>query len=335
MENETINHERLLIKPLVAGNLHLKNRLVMPPMATAKSTELNNVSDELLEYYHEKSKGGHLGLIIVEHSYVSKEGRLRINQLSVSKDEDVESLKQLSQTIHENGSKCVMQINHGGDQVIDVGPNLPLSPSGVMNPPRETTPKIMTEEDIENVVTAFGRAAARVKAAGFDGVEIHSAHGYLLNQFYSPLTNKRIDSYGGSIQGRIKIHLDVIKAIRDQVGDDFPILLRLGASDYTDGGTTIEDSIFAAAEFKKAGICILDVTGGMCRYSPKGLSGQGYFSSLTEAIREAVDIPVILTGGITEPEAAEALLKSGMTDLIGVGRAILNDSDWARRAIEN
>ena len=166
-------------------------------------------------------------------------------------------------------------------------------------------------------------------------MEIHSAHGYLLNQFLSPLTNKRTDEYGGDISNRIRIHLQVIQAIRTAVGPDFPILVRLGASDYTEDGTTIEDSKIAARAFEKAGVDIIHISGGFVGYTPPGLAGQGYFAPLSEAIKSVVSLPVILTGGITEGEAAEKFLKEKKADLIGVGRAILQDSTWAEHAIEN
>lgn len=195
-------------------------------------------------------------------------------------------------------------------------------------------PHELTKNEIEDIVNDFKKAASRVKEAGFDGVEIHSAHGYLLNQFFSPLSNKRIDEYGGGVNNRIRIHLEVIKAVREVVGKDFPVLLRLGASDYMEGGSTIEDSKIAAKEFEKAGIDILDVSGGFCGYNVPGVSEQGYFASLTEEIKKVVSMPVILTGGITEAKAAEKLLADGKADLIGVGRAIYKDSKWAERSIK-
>jgi 2,4-dienoyl-CoA reductase-like NADH-dependent reductase (Old Yellow Enzyme family) len=151
----------------------------------------------------------------------------------------------------------------------------------------------------------------------------------------SPLTNKRTDEYGGDISNRIRIHLQVVEAMRSAVGPDFPIQVRLGASDYTEGGTTIEDSRIAARAFAKAGVDVIHISGGFVGYTPPGLSGQGYFAPLSEAIKSAVSIPVILTGGITEVEAAEKLLKEKKADLIGVGRAILQDSTWAERAIKS
>lgn len=156
----------------------------------------------------------------------------------------------------------------------------------------------------------------------------------LLNQFYSPLTNKRTDRYGGDVRERITIHLEVIRAVREAVGDDFPILLRLGASDYMEGGTTIEESKIAAVEFEKAGVDILDISGGFCGYIPPDSGSQGYFAALTTELKKVVSIPVILAGGITDAQVAEKILAEGKADLIGVARAILNDSHWAEKAIK-
>jgi len=324
-----------LLQPLEKGKLTLKNRLVMPPMATAKSNEDGSVSQEILEYYDEKTKGGYISLVIVEHSYISKEGKASDRQLSVADDSLIGGLKKLSDIIHRNGSKAVMQINHAGSGTNkDVTGYDPVGPSPVINPRRGNIPVELTKEEIKRIVMDFRKAALRVKEAGFDGVEIHSAHGYLLNQFLSPLTNKRKDEYGGDIYGRIKIHLEIIKEIRDAVGEDFPILLRIGASDYKEGGTTVEDSKIAAAAFEKAGVDIIDISGGFCGYIIEDKS-PGYFAPLAEAIKDVVSIPVILTGGITKAEDAEKLLKENKADLIGVGRAILNDSTWAKRVIES
>ena len=326
----------LLLKPLQAGALMLKNRLVMPPMATAKAGPDGSITKDLLDYYDEKTRGGHISLVIIEHCYVGKEGQAHRKQLSAASDELVPALGALAKTIHSNGSKTVMQINHAGSSTSEeTAGTAPVGPSAVPNPRSGVVPHELTHNELAGIVEAFANAARRVKEAGFDGVEIHSAHGYLLNQFFSPLTNKRTDEYGGSVLKRIKLHLDIIEAVRSAVGKEFPILLRLGASDFTEGGTTIEDSLIAAREFEKAGICILDVSGGFLGYTVPGLSGQGYFAPLTEAIKKVVSIPVILTGGITEAQAAEELLAGGKADLIGVGRAIYKDSDWAKHAVES
>ena len=334
----------LLNKAIKIKNLELKNRLVMPPMAISMADEKGEITAKSLEYYNEKSLGGYIGLIITEHGYISPEGKAGRGQVSFSKDDDILGLSELAALIHKNNTKVMAQINHaGGAAKYEVTGMEQLSASAVtlpkgnmVAPNSNSIPKEMTHTDIEKVIEDFTNAALRAKKAGYDGVEIHSAHGYLLNQFYSPLTNKRTDKYNGNtIEGRIRLHLEIIHSIREAVGKDYLIALRLGACDYMAGGSTIEDSIFAAKEFEKAGIDLLDISGGLCGYINPSSNEQGYFSELSKKIKENISIPVILTGGITDPETAEALLKEKKADLIGVGRAILKDNSWAEKAMKS
>jgi 2,4-dienoyl-CoA reductase-like NADH-dependent reductase (Old Yellow Enzyme family) len=313
----------------------LANRLVMPPMATAKAEPDGKVSQPLLDYYAEKSSGGYIALVIIEHSYIAPEGKASNNQISVSDDAMVPGLRKLADVIHRNGSRTALQINHAGSAALtEVIGTTPVGPSAVANPRRGDMPRELSRKEIGDIINAFKDAGRRVKEAGFDAVELHSAHGYFLNQFLSPLTNKRTDEYGGDIANRIRIHLQIIEAVRSVVGSDFPVQLRLGASDFTEGGTTSEDSTSAARAFEKAGVDIIHISGGFIGYTPPGLTGQGYFAPLSEAIKSAVSIPVILTGGITEVEAAEKLLAEKKADMVGVGRAIFQDSTWAERAVK-
>lgn len=325
-----------LLAPFDNGRIQLKNRLIMPPMATAKADNDGRISRDILDYYDEKSKGGYISLIIIEHSYISRDGKASKNQLSVADDSLIDSLGKLAEIIHRNGSKAVMQINHAGSLARKEVNEAPVGPSPILNPRKLTDiiPKELNKDEIKEIADNFRKAALRVKKAGFDGVEIHSAHSYLLNQFISPMTNRRNDEYGGDIQGRIKIHLEVIKAVREAVGVGYPVFLRLGATDDNEAGLTLDDAVKAAQGFEKAGIDLIDISGGMCGYIPHNSNEQGYFSVQSEAIKKAVKIPVILTGGITEPSAAEKLLAEGKADFVGVGRAILKDSLWAEKAIE-
>lgn len=325
--------------------MELKNRLIMPPMAISKADENGKATSKTLAYYAEKSAGGYIGLIIAEHSYVSPEGKASKGQLSISDDSDIRGLQEIVSIVHKNDTKIMAQINHAGAATTsDVSGREQFSasavkmPKGSMTAPKESLtmplPKEMSVADIKKVVDDFTKAALRAKAAGFDGVEIHSAHGYLLNQFYSPLTNKRIDEYtGNTISGRIKLHLEIIQAIRETVGNDYPLALRLGACDYMAGGSTVEDSIFAVREFEKAGIDFVDISGGFCGYINPTSHKQGYFDELSKPIKDSVSIPVVLTGGIVDAETAEVLLRQEKADLIGVGRAILKDSEWAKKAL--
>lgn len=323
-----------LLQPLENCKLKLNNRLVYPPMATAKSSADGKVTENLINYYDEKSKGGYVSLFIIEHSYIMPEGKASNGQLSLASDDSIDDLNKLAQTIQKNGSKAVIQLNHAGSATKhSITGHEIVGPSSVMHPKNSELPRELTKEEIKEIVSSFKAAAKRVKEAGFDAVEIHSAHGYLLNQFFSPITNKRTDEYGGSLENRIRIHLEVIKAVKEAVGDDFPVLLRLGACDYMEGGATIEDSKKAAIEFEKAGIDILDISGGLCGYINPNNNEEGYFSEITEALKEVISIPVILTGGIVTADVAENLLASNKADLIGVGRAMLRDSSWAKNAV--
>ncbi len=324
----------ILNTPIQIKNLTLKNRLVMPPMATSKAKD-GLVTQDHIDYYKEKSAGGYLGLIIVEHSYISKEGMASLQQLSISKPEDIEGYKKLVNTIHENNTPVFAQINHAGSRSCH---EERLSSSEIRHPRNkegEALPKEMTKEDIQKVIDDFVKAAMLAKDAGFDGVEIHSAHGYLLNQFYSPLTNKRTDEYGGSLEGRIKLHLEVIEAVRKAVGKDYPIALRLGAVDDLEGGSQVDDAIVACQAFEKAGVDVLDISGGMNGYIRPHIKDEGYYCDVTTEIKKYVSIPVILTGGIKTAKTSERLLEEGCSDLVGVGRSLMQDSLWAKKCIES
>ncbi len=325
-----------LNSPLQIRNLHLSNRIVLPPMATSKADADGRISQDLLDYYDEKSRGGHVGLIITEHSYVCRQGIGHPGQLSAADDSVLDGYQSLAEVVHRNGSKIIAQINHAGSAARqEVTGCEVVAPSAVTHPNSHdgVVPRALKTGEIQDLVRLFAKSAKMVQAAGFDGVEIHSAHGYLLNQFYSPLTNKRMDSYGGSLEMRIRIHLEVIRAVREQVGPDFAVLLRLGGSDYQDGGSTIDDAVQAAQAFEAAGVDMLDISGGLCGFVVPELEGQGYFKAMTQAIRRAVSIPVILTGGITDAKAADDLISHGYADLVGIGRAMLKDSGWAKKAL--
>lgn len=329
---------KLIKESLKVNNIKINNRIVMPPMATSKS-DGGKVNQNLVDYYDEKSKGGYIGLIITEHAFVSKEGMANSGQVSISNNNDIEGLKKIVDAIHNNGSKVIAQISHAGSSANPKVTGLDIiSASAVVNNgytgKTDIVPNEMNKNDISRVVKCFVDASRRAKEAGFDGVEIHSAHGYLLNQFYSPLTNKRSDEYGGSLENRIKIHLDIIKEVRKVVGEEYLIALRLGVCDYVEGGSSINDAIYASKAFENEGLDLLDISGGFCGILRPGHNEPGYFGELSEAIKKEVSIPVILTGGITEGIHAESLLKEGKADLVGVGRAILKDSNWAKKVME-
>ncbi len=198
-------------------NISFKNRIIMPPMATAKADDYGHVSGDILDYYDEKTRDGIFSTVIVEHNYIDPLGKASQNQMSIADDTTIEGLKKLAKVIKNNGANAIVQISHAGSSArFDIIGQSPVGPSAINNPSRKEAelPKELSIAEIVEIEDKFADAAHRAKEAGFDGVEIHSAHGYFLNQFLSPLTNKRDDEYGKDIDGRIKIHLKIIKKVR-------------------------------------------------------------------------------------------------------------------------
>ena len=320
----------MLAKPIKIRDLTLINRLELVPMAT-RSGENGFVTQKTLDYYKDKTQTKKIGLVITEHHYVSPEGMADPNQLSAASDDTIPSLKALADVLHESGAAAIVQISHAGSASSSTFCGLqPISCSPVLKPKKQGAelPKEMTKEDMARVKEAFVAAALRVEKAGFDGVEIHAAHGYLLNQFLSPVTNKRTDEYGGSLENRCRYLCEVIQAVRKAVGEHFILAVRLGGCDYYEGGNGVEEAARAAAILAPLGVDLLDVSGGVGGYVNPDDSTEGYMRLQTRAIKQATDVPVVLAGGFVTAEAAEAHLQQGDADLIGVGRAILKDSLW-------
>lgn len=306
-------------------------------MAIAKADEKGHVSQDILDYYDEKTKDKLFSTVIVEHNFVDPLGKASHNQMSIADDSDIDGLKKLAKVIKNNDARAIVQISHAGSAASkDVIGESPLAPSSVKNPSKKDAelPRELTVNEIKGIEDKFADAALRAKKAGFDGVEIHSAHGYFLDQFLSPLTNKRTDQYGGDIDGRIKIHLEIIKKVREKVGDDYPVFLRLGAGDNMDGGLSQEDAVYAAKSFEKAGVDVLDISGGMCMFFTDD-DRAGFFDYLSKPIYEEVDIPVILTGGVKTGHDVEDILNREVSDLVGVGRAVFKDSNWIANQIKS
>lgn len=322
---------------LKTKNITFKNRLIMPPMATAKADDLGHVTEDYLKYYEDKTKSGSFAAVIVEHSYVEKRGQAHPSQTSISKDSDIEGVSKLVNLIKANSSLAIIQLAHAGSAAKkEVTGFEPVGPSAVPNPnPNRKdipAPRELSVSDIKDIEKNFIDAAIRSKKAGFDGVEIHSAHGYLLNQFLSPLSNKRTDEYGGDIMSRIKLHIDIIRGIKKELGDDYPVFIRMGAGDLIEGGLTRDDSVRAALEFEKAGVDVIDISGGMCSYAIDDTRA-GYFDIFSKPIFDNVNVPVILTGGVKVGQDVVDILDRDVCDLVGIGRSVFKDSDWMEREL--
>lgn len=320
-----------LFEPIRIGTMEVKNRFVMAPMVTNYSEKDGSVTDRLVAYHRARAKGG-VGLIITEATYVHPCGKGFSNELGIYKDELVPGLERLTSAVHEAGGKIAVQLYHSGRQSYEAVTGLPLiAPSAIPCPVCGGMPKEMTKEDIRQMVDAFRNAARRAKAAGFDAVEIHGAHGYLLNEFLSPYSNQRTDEYGGSFANRARFPLEVLKKVRDLVGKDYPVLYRLSSAEHVPGGLTIEDTKDFAAMLVDNGIDAIHVSGGVYLSAamiiqPAAIP-QGVYVDNAAAIKAAVGgrVPIIVVGRIKEPSMMEELVVGGKVDMIAMGRGLLAD----------
>ena len=331
----------LLSQPLDIRGLRLPNRIVMPAMASRRSTVDGRVTDDLCTYYQRRAKSGGIGLIITEHAFVHPQGRLEDKQLSIADDEAIPGLRRLTDVIHECGGTVFCQLAHAGSAALpeDLGAGI-VSASACVHPGRKRAGNTgmvahaLTGDEIAEIAGDFAAAARRALAAGYDGVEVHAAHGYLLDQFYSPIVNNRDDEYGSqSVENRIRATATVVSAVRAAIGEA-PLAVRLGPCDYAEGGATLADGVQAARIVAAAGADLIDVSGGIYNFSTHVLRVPGFFRDASALIRDAIDIPVLTVGGVHTAEDAEWLLEIGACDLVGVGRALMRQPLWAARALE-
>jgi NADPH2 dehydrogenase len=317
-----------LLDPLQVKGITLRNRIVMPPMQSGRASFQGEVTDRLINFYVRRSSA--LGLPIVEHCYVSALGKIGPKQLGIFSDSLIPGFEKLAAGIHSVGAPAVVQISHAGAVATKkVIGETPVGPST-----RDKT-RMLEKEEILQLVDDYTDATDRAVKAGFDGVELHGAHGYLLCQFFTPLLNKRDDEFGGSLENRMRFPLMVTAKVRRRLGKDRLLLYRVGADDLAPMGTHVEDAVAFALKLQEAGVDILDVSGGMCNSMPRQLAQvKGYFIPQAEAVKKAVKVPVIGVGGITEPAFADQLVVEGKVDLVAVGRALLHDNEWAQKAAQ-
>ncbi|MDI3500957.1 MAG: hypothetical protein PWP22_728 [Thermoanaerobacter sp.] len=337
--NSSLEFEKLL-EPIQIGPMKLRNRIVMPPMVTNYAAADGAVTERFKAYHQARAKGG-VGLIIVEATYVHPSGKGFQNQVGIYKDELISGLRELTETVHKYGAKIAVQLYHAGRQTTSKVTGMKVvAPSPIPCPVKQEMPKELSVDEIKELVESFGQAARRAKEAGFDAVEIHGAHGYLLNQFLSPYSNKRTDEYGGSFENRIRFPLEVVRRVREEVGGDFPIIYRMSAEEYVPGGLTIEDTKIFAQKLVEAGVNALHISGGVYESSamiiqPAAIP-QGCFVENAAAIKKAINskIPVIVVGRIKDPLMAEQIIREGKADLVSMGRALLADPNLPQKVSE-
>ncbi len=296
-------------------------------MQTGRATFEGAVTSKLINFYVRRSSA--LGLPIIEHAYVSPMGKIGPKQLGIYDDKLISGFEKLAKGLHDVGAPAVVQISHAGGVT-----NKKVIGSEPAGPSARPKTRMLEVNEIEAIAEDFAQAAERAFKAGLDGVELHGAHGYLLNQFFSPLLNKREDKYGGNLENRMRFPLMVAEKVRQQIGNRL-LLYRLGSDDLAPGGTHIEDSVIFAKKLEQSGVDIIDVSGGMCGSEPKQLRQiRGYFIPEATEIKKAVGVPVIGVGGIRDAEFADKLVREGKVDLVAVGRTLWRDNEWAEKAIE-
>jgi 2,4-dienoyl-CoA reductase-like NADH-dependent reductase (Old Yellow Enzyme family) len=323
-----------LFDPLDIKGLGLKNRLVMAPMATNMATAEGEVTDRHIKHYSSRARGG-VGLIVLEHTYVLKNGQLSPGQMGLYTDGLIPGLGRLTQAIHKAGAKVAVQLTHAGAKTsTGVITEQPVGPSNVAPPGTEESPRPLTLAEIESIALAFANAARRAMEAGCDAVELHGAHGFLIGQFLSPYTNRREDAYGGDLVGRLRFPTEVIRGVSAKLEGKLPVFYRFGADDMVEGGLTPREARSAAPLLEQAGVDVLDISGGLGGGGSDRFSEQGYFVPLAQGIKETVKIPVIGVGNITEAEYADRIVREGRVDLVAVGRKLLSDPEFPRQAAQ-
>lgn len=321
-----------LFDPIDIKGLRIKNRIVMPPMATGMATPEGATTNRHLTHYTERARGG-VGLIIVEHTFVLPNGKLRYGQLGLYDDGLIAGLKHLTDAVHSEGTRIIIQLTHAGSRT--TRELIGGQPVGAWNRPvpgDKEAPRPLTVPEISTIVRAFSEAARRALEGGFDGVELHGAHGFLLCQFLSPYTNQRKDAYGGSLEGRLRFPLEVIREVKNELGEAAPLFYRFGADDMIDGGLTREEAKLVAPRLERAGVNVIDVSGGLGGNGHERFSEQGYFVPLAQSIKETITVPVIGVGNITEPEYADAIVREGRVDLVAFGHMLLSNPDFPKFA---
>jgi len=319
-----------LFEPIKIGRLKIKNRIVMPAMFSGFGSEDGQVTERMIKYYEERAKGG-AGLIIVEDTTIERRGRGFPLQPLIDNDRFIPGLSKLARAIQKYGARAAIQLHHAGvkasakaSQIQPVGPSEYSAYPVGMGPP----PRALTVEEIHDLVLAFGDAARRAKDAGFDAVEIHGTHSYIVDQFMSPRFNHRTDVYGGNIENRARFACEIIECVKQKAGKIFPVIFRMTADDYVVGGTTLEDARVYARILSKSGADCLHVSVGISDKmvsTPPMSFPRGCFVPLAQGVKEVVNVPVIAVGRIDDPIFGEQILAEEKADLIAMGRSLIAD----------
>ena len=328
-----------LFSPIRIGSMEVKNRIVLPPMTVGYGVPEGTVSEKHRDYYEARAQGG-AGLIITEAAGVHAQRKYGLVPLGLYEDAQIQSWRELAEATHRHGAKLAVQLMDPGPESIMMLTGIqPAGPSRVVGRGLfRDVPRELSIGEIEAIVDDFAEATRRAKEAGLDAIEIHAAHGYaLVGSFLSPFFNKRTDRYGGSLEGRLRLLLEIIEAIRGRVGKDFPIIVRVSGDERRTGGRTLQETQFIARILVEAGVDALEVSGGTVPtvfwavVAPSG-TPLAINADFSQAIKQVVNIPVISVGRINSPRVAEFLLETGKADMVSMGRALHADPELPNKA---
>jgi 2,4-dienoyl-CoA reductase-like NADH-dependent reductase (Old Yellow Enzyme family) len=322
--------------------MKIKNRFVRSATYEAMAELDGTMKDQLGDYIEELSRA-EVGLIISGHAHVIMEGQAGPRQMGIYSDTMIDGLKRITSIVHQNGGVVAVQLAHAGQKGIAKAEYAALGPSAIFKDGVKTSGE-MTADDIKRTIGAFGDAAARAVKSGFDAIQIHSAHGYLLSQFLSPHYNKRRDSYGGSLSNRSRLLLEVYKEIRQRVGQSFPVMVKINSEDFLTSGFTVEEMIEVAHMLEKHGMDAIEMSGGTFESgklipsrvgTSKSKEREVYYKQAAEAFKKEIRIPLILVGGFLSFDIAEEVIASGLADYVALSRPLIREphliSRWAGR----
>ncbi|MFQ5862354.1 MAG: NADH:flavin oxidoreductase [Candidatus Brocadiales bacterium] len=329
---------RLLFSPIDINSLTLPNRFVRSATNEYMTDNNDYVTDRQATLYEELARGG-VGLIITGHAYVRRDGKASKKQAAVYDDKFIPAYKRLLEKVKPYDTKVMLQITHGGRQTKpEICGSTPIGPSPITDKSTDITPREMTHDDIRDVVNCFGQAARRAQEAGFDGIEIHAAHGYLLSEFLSPYTNHRDDEWGGAIENRARIVIEVLKTCRLHTAKSYPIFVKLQSDDCIEGGLGVGEAVEIARMLDKEGIDAIETSGGIAESFPSACQTdidspdkEGYFVSNAERIKKAVSAPIIAVGGIRSIGVMASIIEDKKADLISMSRPFIREPDLVDR----
>ncbi|MEM1575289.1 MAG: FAD-dependent oxidoreductase [Nitrososphaerota archaeon] len=326
-----------IFEPINIGSLEIKNRIVMPPMSTNFANEDGSVSERQIRYYEARAIGG-VGLIIVEATCIeSSIGKLNPIQLCIDNDKFIAGLNELAEAITRYGARAAIQLHHAGRRARVTNGKQPVSASDGLSTPIGLKTRALTLKEIEELIELFAKAAERAKIAGFEAIELHGAHGYLIGQFLSPLTNRRTDKYGGDINGRARFAIEIVRRIKEKLGENFPLIFRISGDEYINGGLDIEETKIISKLLEKEGVNALHISAGA--YETRHWTSapmcipRGHLVYLAEKIKQIVNIPVITVGRINDLYLAEDIIKNKKADLVSMGRALIADPEIINKTL--